>query len=544
MTTGERTTDYQNSQLMGSGSMDFGKNRVYGLLQGEATTGVELEAEVGSHSGGGAVVYFKKDAADTSAYEDGLYMLGADGMPEPILGSTLLLLGAIADATGDDLSKIANVEQVKAYINERETKVFLGLGTIDTDVTDLPTSLLPSDMLVDRSYYGRIKSGVTVNGQTYERGGLFYATKKSDETVTWDFLEMNDDVVVAQTVTASTDAVSGQAVIDYVGTVTTPISTLVNSNKTRLDTLENTTIPAINNQLGTIESNIDDVEADIVAIDGEITSVKAKDVAQDSAIQALQTKDGEQDGRLDAVELKNTAQDTSIADLVSKDATQAAEITALQEKDNSQDTEITNIKLKDDAQDTSIQAIQAKDTTQDGRLDAVELKNSQQDTSIADLISKDSTQAAQITALGEKDTAQDTAIAAIETKNTAQDTAIGERLVGTSGDFAGDVSSKGGQFADIPTVEARILALLPDGSAQVAFPLSVVSGSASVSTASISAALSTPFYATAALYHKTKKRYFSHANLKFESGITASFGGVYQSIADGTVELHIIGHPK
>jgi len=174
----------------------------------------------------------------------------------------------------------------------------------------------------------------------------------------------------------------------------------------------------VNQDLGTLRSDVTNIQQLNETQSAQIASIQAKDQAQDTGIASLTSA-------VAVIQATDQTQDTAIAAIQAKDQAQDTAIAAIQAKDQDQDTVIAAIQTKDQQQDSAISAIQAKDQQQDTAITAIQAKDQAQDATIAEIQQLDQNQDAAIRAIQTKDQQQDTAIAAIQATDLAQDTEIG-----------------------------------------------------------------------------------------------------------------------
>ena len=194
----------------------------------------------------------------------------------------------------------------------------------------------------------------------------------------------------------------------------------------------------VNQDLGTLRSDVTNIQQLNETQSAQIASIQAKDQAQDtgiasltSAVAVIQATDQTQDTAIAAIQAKDQDQDTVIAAIQTKDQQQDSAISAIQAKDQQQDTAITAIQAKDQAQDATIAEIQQLDQNQDAAIRAIQTKDQQQDTAIAAIQATDLAQDTEIgtlqtdlAAVQQVDQQQNAAISAEQRKNTQQDTLL------------------------------------------------------------------------------------------------------------------------
>lgn len=237
MTQTERLEALDNAQVQ-MASIDFSDTPVFNLNFEEVTTETELTTSLNA---GYRFVYYNKDTGveTNTNYDTGkFYTHDSVGAVQTVVLSDMLLDSAIATATGASLYKLPDAQEVIDYVDLRFNNFgspFELLAPITVTSVGHPTTVLPAAGSIKTGvvYFGRIAAGVSVNGEMYQRGGITFFTPTDDQGAgSWEYLEMNDDLTIIQTVTDGDTAsvASSDAVYDFVTGIQT---TLQNSIDTK-----------------------------------------------------------------------------------------------------------------------------------------------------------------------------------------------------------------------------------------------------------------------------------------------------------------------
>lgn len=261
--------------------------------------------------------------------------------------------------------------------------IALNKGDILEAITDISGSPVGSDFLLNRA------SGLQ---NVPEATTAFHGIVKLIESVRLDGSANHD--------TVTTEKAVADLVIGVRDTLNATITAVQTQLQTNIDA-NTALINALDNRVGTLETEMDAVEAKNAEQDGRLTTIETKNVEQDGRLTATETKNTEQDGRL-------TAAEADIAGIIAKNTEQDGRLDTEEAKNVAQDTRLTTL-------ETEMDAVEAKNVEQDGKIatlenemDAVEAKNVEQDTRLTDvenevdnLQTNDSTQDARLTALEE-----------------------------------------------------------------------------------------------------------------------------------------------
>lgn len=235
MTQQERLDALNGAEIRMSG-IDFSDVPVFNLNVEEVTTESELTTSLNA---GYRFVYYNKDMGveTNSNYDTGkFYAHDSSGNVQTVMLTDMLLDSAIASATGADLDKLPDTQEVIDYVDSRFNSFgapFELLTPITATTAGHPENSLPAAGSVKTGvvYFGRIASGVSVNGEVYERGGLAFFTPTDDQrNGSWEYVEMNDDLNIIQTVTNGDTAsvASSDAVYDFVTGIQTTLQNAIN----------------------------------------------------------------------------------------------------------------------------------------------------------------------------------------------------------------------------------------------------------------------------------------------------------------------------
>lgn len=374
--------------------------------------------------------------------------------PEGDLQTYIKNDGIIVDSTNIDnkinelqtgSSELENsIEQVNAKVDKNTT----GINELKTTTGNLKNSIDTLEANVDNVENQVDSLNTKVTNIEENITNLNTETQKQIESINTEITSIKE-INTQQTEDIKTITQS----IDEVNTkIDTKVQELQQKDIEQDEKLNN-----INTVIETINTEITDVQEDIVQINKDIDNVELTNSEQDEKLNILDTeitnlknKDTDLQSQIDEINDSQIVQDTDVQDIKKQLESINTEIDTINEKDTEQDTNISNIQTditeyKSQMQ-TTIESLQQKDNTLDSKdkeieaeietiktditnlqdYDDVQDQNINANTqSITELTEKHNTD---IKALQDKDTIlenknieQDQRLSSVENKNTEQD---------------------------------------------------------------------------------------------------------------------------
>lgn len=377
--------------------------------------------------------------------------------PEGDLQAYIKNDGIIVDSTNIDnkinelqtgSSELENsIEQVNAKVDKNTTSI----NELKTTTGNLKNSIDTLEANVDNVENQVDSLNTKVTDIEENITNLNTETQKQIETINTEITSIKE-VNTQQTEDIKT-------ITQSIDEVNTKIDTKVQELQQK-DIEQNEKLNNINTVIETINTEITDVQEDIVQINKDIDNVELTNSEQDEKLNILDTeitnlknKDTDLQTQIDEINDSQIVQDTDVQDIKKQLESINTEIDTINKKDTEQDTTINNIQTditeyKSQMQ-TTIESLQQKDNTLDSKdkeieaeietiktditnlqdYDDVQDQNINANTqSITELTEKHNTD---IKALQDKDilleiknTEQDQRLSSIETKNTEQDTKL------------------------------------------------------------------------------------------------------------------------
>lgn len=374
--------------------------------------------------------------------------------PEGDLQTYIKNDGIIVDSTNIDnkinelqtgSSELENsIEQVNAKVDKNTTSI----NELKTTTGNLKNSVDTLEANVDNVENQVDSLNTKVTDIEENITNLNTETQKQIETINTEITSIKE-VNTQQTEDIKTITQS----IDEVNTkIDTKVQELQQKDIEQDEKLNN-----INTVIETINTEITDVQEDIVQINKDIDNVELTNSEQDEKLNILDTeitnlknKDTDLQSQIDEINDSQIVQDTDVQDIKKQLESINTEIDTINEKDTEQDTNISNIQTditeyKSQMQ-TTIESLQQKDNTLDSKDKEIEAEIETIKTDITNLQDYDDVQDqninantqsiteltekhnADIKALQDKDTIlenknieQDQRLSSVENKNTEQD---------------------------------------------------------------------------------------------------------------------------
>ena len=377
--------------------------------------------------------------------------------PEGDLQTYIKNDGIIVDSTNIDnkinelqtgSSELENsIEQVNAKVDKNTTSI----NELKTTTGNLKNSIDTLEANVDNVENQVDSLNTKVTDIEENITNLNTETQKQIETINTEITSIKE-VNTQQTEDIKTITQS----IDEVNTkIDTKVQELQQKDIEQDEKLNN-----INTVIETINTEITDVQEDIVQINKDIDNVELTNSEQDEKLNILDTeitnlknKDTDLQAQIDEINDSQIVQDTDVQDIKKQLESINTEIDTINKKDTEQDTSIGNIqtditKYKSQMQ-TTIESLQQKDNTLDSKDKEIEAEIETIKTDITNLQDYDDVQDQNINAntqsiteltekhntdikalqdkdtiLETKNTEQDQRLNSVENKNTEQDTKL------------------------------------------------------------------------------------------------------------------------